>query len=54
MDKKIINKDVKKEKEMKSFSVIVKNGRRKVMIINTFTGEDNRQAAADVVLGNNK
>lgn len=37
---------------MKEFSIISKNGKRKVIIKNTSTGIDNRKAAIDVILKN--
>lgn len=40
--------------KMKTYSLIIVNGKKKIFINNKFSGEDKRKEAADVILGNKK
>lgn len=40
--------------KMKTYSLIIVNGKKKIFINNKFSGEDKRREAADVILGNKK
>ena len=40
--------------KMKTYSVVIVNGKKKIFINNKFSGEDKRKEAADVILGNKK
>lgn len=40
--------------KMKTYSVVIVNGKKKVFITNVCVGGDNRKEAADVILGNKK
>ncbi len=39
---------------MKTYSVVVIKGKKKIYINNKFSGEDKRKEAADIILGNKK
>lgn len=39
---------------MKTYSVVVVKGKKKIYINNKFSGEDKRKEASDVILGNKK
>jgi len=40
--------------KLKTYSVVIVNGKKKIFINNKFSGEDKRKEAADVILGNKK
>ncbi len=40
--------------KMKTYSVVIVNGKKKIFITNTANGNDKRKEAADVILGNKK
>ncbi|GAB6170047.1 hypothetical protein JCM1393_25070 [Clostridium carnis] len=44
----------KVENKETSIEVVIKTGRRKMYITNTFTGKDVRKEAADIILKNDK
>lgn len=39
---------------LKQIRVVIINGKKKMYITNTFSGEDKRKEAADIILGNRK
>jgi len=40
--------------KLKTYSVVIVKGKKKVFITNVFVGGDNRKEAADIILGNKK
>lgn len=40
--------------KMKTYSVVIVNGKKKIFITNTANGDDKRKEASDVILGNKK
>ncbi len=40
--------------KMKTYSLVIINGKKKIFINNKFSGEDKRKEAADIFLGNKK